>query len=586
MAENLPHVFVTGNHVPEVWWAGGTSGSGDDGRIMANARIKLLVVDGDTGGRAAKSDVLRTHGYDVVEAAPGFAIVEQCRVERPALVVLDAGLAGSLDGDMCRQMKAVVPDVAVLQTAAAHAVGHQGAELGDGGADAILAEPIAPAVLVATVKALLRMRHAERALSRLTERVEDMVASRSRDLIEANRRLQIESAERRKAEEVLWHAQKLEAVGQLTGGIAHDFNNLLCVIVGSLDMMRASVEGTRRYSKDRLLRLLGAADIATDRSAKLTQQLLAFARRSVLSFDVVVIPDVLTETEGFLRRAVGEQVELKFEHAADLWPCRIDPVQFEAAIVNLAVNARDAMPAGGMLTIRTRNLEIDPGDTAGPPAGAYVVVEVTDTGSGMDKDVAKHAFEPFFTTKDIGKGTGLGLSQVYGFVTQSGGHVAIESEVGAGATVRIFLPRSQSAAAMTPVPTIGDDGAAPTGSETILIVEDNAEVLELVVMTLSDLGYQVMTASNARGALDMVRRGAAVDLLFSDVMMPGGMNGFDLVRAVRALRPKLKALVTSGYANVRTETEPPDVAVLTKPYAPAKLARTLRALLDPVKEDL
>jgi signal transduction histidine kinase len=552
---------------------------------MANARIKLLVVDANESGRVAKSDVLRTHGYDVIEAERGLATVEQCRAERPSLVVLDGGLSESAVEDMCRRMKAAVPDVAVLQTAAADRTKREHEEVYDSCFDAVLVEPIAPGVLVATVRVLLRMRHAERALKRLGETLEDMVAERSRELLDANRRLQIETAERRKAEEVLWHAQKMEAVGQLTGGIAHDFNNLLCVIVASLDMIRASVEGTRTYARERLLRLLGAAEIATDRSAKLTQQLLAFARRSVLSFDVVKISDLLTEADGFLRRAAGDQVVLTVEHAPGLWTCRIDPVQFEAAIVNLVVNARDAMPGGGSLAIHTGNVEVDATESAGPAAGAYVLVEVTDSGIGMAPEVARHAFEPFFTTKDIGKGTGLGLSQVYGFVTQSGGHVAIESELGAGATVRIHLPRSLAEAPAAATPP-SEAGETPTGSETILVVEDNAEVLDLVVMSLTDLGYRVLTARSGRLALDILRGDAAVDLLFSDVMMPGGMNGFDLVRAVRALRPDLKALVTSGYANVRPETEAPEVAILTKPYAPAMLGRAVRTILDRTEGDV
>ncbi len=586
--EILPLVFVTSNQALAGGFAGGMSHSGDGERIMVIAPIKLLVADDNCDGRVEKSRVLRTHGYDVVEADRGLAAVEHCRTERPDLVVLDTHLGDIGAQEVCRRVKEAVPHVAVLQTYAAWDAGDASGCAADDCADALLVEPIVPDVLVATVRALLRMRRAEQALFFVNRQLDDLVAERSRDLIEANRRLQIESAERRKAEEVLWHAQKLEAVGQLTGGIAHDFNNLLCVIVGSLDMMRASVEGTRTYSKERMLRLIGAADTATDRSAKLTQQLLAFARRSVMSFDVVKLSDLLEQADGFLRRAVGEQVTLAFEHAPDLWTCRVDPVQFEAAIVNLAVNARDAMPAGGSLTIRTSNVEIraEGADAAvGPPAGCYVLVEVSDTGVGMTADVAKHAFEPFFTTKDIGKGTGLGLSQVYGFVTQSGGRVSIESAAGWGAIVRILLPRSLAAlpeAGSSPV----DDGEMPRGSEAILVVEDNDEVLQLVVMTLGDLGYRVLTARSGQVALEIVREDTPVDLLFSDVMMPGGMNGFDLVRAVRGLRPGLKALVTSGYANVRTEMEAPEVALLTKPYAPAMLARAVRAILDQTEGDV
>ena len=549
---------------------------------MSDPPVRLLVVDDDAAGRYLKSRTLSRHGYTVAQAARGEAAVELCRSEVPDLVVLDTRLP-DIDGEeVCRRLKAELPHVVVLQTSAALGTPQDRVRALEGGADAFLVEPIEPAELLATVKALLRMRRAEQALLRINEHLGDLVAERSRELTEANRRLQIEIAERRKAEEVLFHAQKLEALGQLTGGIAHDFNNLLCVVVASLEMIRSSVEGTREYSRERMLRLIGAAETAADRSAKLTQQLLAFGRRSVLHSDTVAVDELLAASEGFLRRALGDAIVLEFVSVPDLWVCRIDPVQFEAAIVNLAVNARDAMPTGGQLTIAAKNVEIGTNGApraGAPPPGAYVLVEVTDTGVGMDPEVAKRAFEPFFTTKDIGKGTGLGLSQVYGFATQSGGHVAIESAPGYGTTIKIHLPRSLASRDGTAVPH-GDAADAPTGSETILVVEDNAEVDELVAMTLNELGYRVLSASSGPAALDLVRGGAPVDLLFSDVMMPGGMNGFELVRAVRALRPDLKALVTSGYANVRNDADSRTVPILVKPYGRATLARQLRALLD------
>jgi signal transduction histidine kinase len=549
---------------------------------MSDAPVKLLVVDDDAAGRYLKSRTLRKDGYAVEEADRGLAALEWCRTGMPALVVLDTRLPDIDGGEVCRQLKQALPHVAVLQTSAALGSAQDRAHALNSGADAFLVEPIEPEELLATVKALLRMRSAEQALHRVNEHLEELVAERSRELTEANRRLQAESLERRKVEEVLWHAQKLEAVGQLSGGIAHDFNNLLSVIVASLDMIRASVEGTRQYSQARMLRLISAAENAAGRSAKLTQQLLAFARRSVLGAEVVVIDELLTASEGFLRRVLGDSIVLEFADGPGQWACRIDPVQFEAAIVNLAVNARDAMPRGGQLTIATRNVAAASEGSRRPAAltaGEYVLIEVSDTGVGMPPDVAKRAFEPFFTTKEIGKGTGLGLSQVYGFVTQSGGHVEIDSAVGCGTTVRIHLPRTREAPAVA-APAGADETLAPTGHETILVVEDNAEVHELVAMTLSDLGYRVLSANNGPAALDIVRSSEPVDLLFSDVMMPGGMNGFELVRAARAVRPGLKALVTSGYANAQGDTEAPQVPVLVKPYGRTALARHLRAHLD------
>ena len=399
----------------------------------------------------------------------------------------------------------------------------------------------------------------------------------------ANQQLEIETAERRKAEEVLWHTQKLDAVGQLTGGIAHDFNNLLAVIVGSLEVIRAAFESHGDLPRARIMRLLKASEAATDRATKLTQQLLTFARRSTLNLDVVALDEVIVGCEPFLRRALGEPVALKLAFEPGLWSCRIDAAQFEAALLNLAVNARDAMPSGGELEITTSNVLIDAAEarrSAGLTAGPYVLVRVRDNGTGMDPDVATHAFEPFFTTKEVGKGTGLGLSQVYGFIKQSDGHVAVATELGAGTTFHLYLPRCDPAG---PPAECRDEVRAlpPSGNEIILVVEDNPEVLEIAVSTLSDLGYRVLTAADGPSAMDVIRCEPRIDLLFSDVVMPGGMNGFDLIRMACNVRAGLKALVTSGYANVhRPGSDRPDVPMLLKPYRRADLATCIRRALD------
>jgi signal transduction histidine kinase len=419
----------------------------------------------------------------------------------------------------------------------------------------------------------------------MNEGLELLVAERTRELTDANRRLEIEMAERRKTEEVLWHTQRLEVVGQLTGGIAHDFNNLLAVIVGSMEMIRTAFDNGGELPRAKIMRLLNATETATGRATKLTQQLLAFARRSELKFDVVTLDEVIVACEPFLRRALGDANTLTLSFEADLWTCRVDAPQFEAAILNLVVNARDAMPAGGRLEITTGNAVIDAAaarratDLA---AGDYVVVKVTDTGTGMDPDVAAHAFEPFFTTKEVGKGTGLGLSQVYGFIKQSGGHVTIDTEPGVGTTFRLYLPRchdvQQLADANTRAPR-----PSPTGHETVLVVEDNAEVLELAVTTISDLGYRVLTAADGPSAMEVVRGTEPIDLLFSDVVMPGGMNGFQLISEARGIRGGLRALVTSGYANIhRPGTDRPDVPLLLKPYRRSDLAHCIRMALDRV----
>ncbi|HME19786.1 MAG TPA: response regulator [Acetobacteraceae bacterium] len=550
---------------------------------MNDSNANILVVDDDDGGRYLKAHVLRKHGYRVAEASTGMAAIELCSALAPDLVLLDVMLP-DVDGvEISRRMKAAHPGIAVLQTSAAVTSSHDRALALEGGADGFLVEPIEPEELLATAQALLRMRGAEQALRRMNESLELLVAERTRELTEANRQLEIESAERRKTEEVLWHTQKLEAVGQLTGGIAHDFNNLLAVIVGSVEMIRLAFDAGGDLPRAKILRLLNASETATSRATKLTQQLLAFARRSTFTLDIVSLDEVLVACEPFLRRALGETNVLDLTFERDLWPSRIDASQFEAAILNLVVNARDAMPLGGKLEIATGNVVIDAIEARRSPdltAGAYVMVRVTDTGIGMDPDVAMHAFEPFFTTKEVGKGTGLGLSQVYGFIKQSGGHVVIDSIPGTGTTFRLYLPRCDAVRQVSDGDT-GMPSATPTGHETVLVVEDNAEVLELAVATISDLGYRVLTAADGPSALGIVQGCEAIDLLFSDVVMPGGMNGFELINQARAIRIGLKALVTSGYANMhRPGSDRPDVPLLLKPYRRGDLAQCIRMALD------
>ncbi len=550
---------------------------------MNDAGMRVLVVDDDDGGRYLKAHVLRKSGYNVVGAGTGRAALEHCGTASPDLVLLDMRLP-DVDGiEVCRQIKANFPGIAVLQTSAAITSPHDRALALEGGADGFLIEPIEPEELLASVKALLRLRGAEQALRRMNENLEVAVVERTSALSEANRQLEVESTERRKAEELLWHSQKLEAVGQLTGGIAHDFNNVLAVIVGSLEVIRAAFESDGELPRARILRLLKASEAATDRATKLTQQLLAFARRSTLQLEVVTLDEVIVGCEPFLRRALGETISLTLSFTPRLWPCRIDAVQFEAALLNLVVNARDAMPSGGMLEVAVSNLQIDAAgarQAAELAEGPYVMVRVTDTGTGMDSDVAAHAFEPFFTTKDVGKGTGLGLSQVYGFIKQSGGHVAVDTKPGAGTTFRLYLPRCDQ---VERIADASDEIAKqpPTGSETVLVVEDNPEVLELAISTIGDLGYRVLSASNGPSAMDIIRNSQRIDLLFSDIVMPGGMNGFELINQARDVRRGLKALVTSGYANVhRPGTDRPDVPLLLKPYRRADLAKCIRRALD------
>ena len=386
--------------------------------------------------------------------------------------------------------------------------------------------------------------------------------------------------DRRMIEEQLRQAQKMEAVGQLTGGIAHDFNNLLMIIGGSLDLL-----GRRVRSDNKASVLLEAARQGVARGAKLNQQLLAFSRRQDLRTDAICINDLLPEFELLLDRALGEMVVVEIDKAADLWYCSTDPHQLETAIVNLAINARDAMPEGGTLTLATQNRQVDNWVAArsGAAPGDYTVVSVADTGVGMSPDVASRIFEPFFTTKEIGKGTGLGLSQVYGFAKQSGGFVSIETEVGRGTKVMIHLPRTSPGAvgvAATPLvqPQINGDGV-------VLVVEDDFAVRATTRALLQDLGYRVLEAENAHSALDIVATEQPIELVFTDVIMAGGMNGIELANAITERRPELPVLLTSGYTAQRLV---PDSVMrvwplLHKPYTQSELSLAVENAINRVR---
>jgi signal transduction histidine kinase/CheY-like chemotaxis protein len=391
-------------------------------------------------------------------------------------------------------------------------------------------------------------------------------------------RVEAEVAERRQAEDALRQAQKMEAVGQLTGGVAHDFNNLLLVIMGNLELLGRAVDGD-----DRLSRLVATAHKGATRGAQLTSQLLAFARRQTLRPETRLINEMIREFDVLTTRMLGESVAVEFVLDAAAGACEVDPAQFGSAVLNLVVNARDAMPDGGTLTVRSGNLALDARSAArhaDARTGNYVVVEVADTGAGMPPEVVERATEPFFTTKETGKGTGLGLSQVYGFVRQSGGFLTIESAPGSGTKIGIHLPEVVVGSAMPDA-----SFASRTGSGVILVVEDDADVRELVAMQLEDLGYRSIIAGSGPEALAILAAPdpPSIDLLLTDVVMPGGMNGVELAHEARRLCPELKALLTSGYTaghvQGASEAEASDLALLSKPYQQADLARAIQEAL-------
>jgi PAS domain S-box-containing protein len=425
--------------------------------------------------------------------------------------------------------------------------------------------------------------------ARLFDAIQREVLQRSQaeaDLQQLNttleQRVAEEVAERTKVEDALRQAQKMEAVGQLTGGVAHDFNNLLTVIMGGLDTIRRAKPG----EEARIKRAADIAMLGAQRAASLTARLLAFSRRQPLQPTATDINGLVRDMTEMLHRTLGETIELEGVLAPRLWPVEVDPNQLEAAILNLAVNARDALPEGGKLTIETANTALDESYVATDAevlAGQYVVICVSDNGVGMSQETLARVFEPFFTTKEVGKGTGLGLSMVYGFVKQSGGHVVAYSEEGQGTTIKLYLPRHLGGhAAVEPTAT---QAPAGQGDEVILVVEDNDDVRAFSVMILRELGYTVLEAAEAEAALRILDQAGPVDLLFTDVVLPG-KSGRVLADAAAQKRPGLPVLFTTGYSrNAIVHHGRLDVGVqlLGKPFTYEQLATRVRDILDGAK---
>jgi signal transduction histidine kinase len=391
-----------------------------------------------------------------------------------------------------------------------------------------------------------------------------------------------QQAELEEARLALAQSQKMEALGQLSGGIAHDFNNLLHVIKNAATILR-------RRLPEANADLRGAIEMierSADRAANLTQRLLAFSRRQPLQPQRLDPYELVSGIAPLLKSALGESIELQIQGGKGTWPVSVDPSQMETALLNLAVNARDAMAKGGKLTVEITNAYVDEEyasahEDAKP--GEYALIAVTDTGTGMTPEVIAKAFEPFFTTKELGQGTGLGLSQVYGFIKQSGGHVAIESEVGRGTTVRLYLPRVTAAATAPEAREHAEALPSRPADETILLVEDEDDVRSFTANVLSDQGYRVLTARDASSALAVLASSPKVDLLFTDVGLPNGIDGRQLVEEARQRWPDLEVLFTTGYARTALTHYgrlDPGIELIVKPFSEASLTRRIRKVLD------
>jgi signal transduction histidine kinase len=541
-------------------------------------RAMILLADDNADMRDYVRRLLGAR-YEVQAVADGAAALAALRQRRPDLLLSDV-MMPQLDGfGLIREIRAdpALADlpIVLLSARAGEAASVEGLEAG---ADDYLIKPFNARELLARVGANLEMARLRNAHKQANTALRELNESLERKVEERSRALEAEMVERQKVEAALQLAQRLEAIGQLTGGVAHDFNNLLTVVLGQAEAIMQVTRGD-----ERIARMATAACRAVERGAQLTNQLLTFARRQNLKPTAVAVDRLVANVNDLVRRAVGEAIIVEIDPAPALWPCLVDAAQFESAILNLAINARDAMPDGGRLVIDIRNqviadasarrLDVAPGD--------YVRVSVTDTGCGMAPDVQRRCFEPFFTTKDVGKGTGLGLSQIYGFTRQSGGTATVDSAPGLGTTVSLYLPRART----------GEQPERPSSEaqkirgkgETILLVEDQADVREVIEMTLKQLGYVVLTAPDGLAARALLESDRKIDLLLTDVVMPHGVTGIELAHIARELRADLKIILISGYA--RTDKgapvrRPSDWVLLEKPFRQGELATRLAAALS------
>ena len=526
------------------------------------AQVTILNVDDQDPQRYVKTRDLQQAGFTVLEASTGGDALRATEEHQPPLVLLDVHLPDIIGYEVCKQIKRRWPNVMILMTSATFVETDDRILALDSGADAFLAQPAEPLELVAAINALLRIRHTEAALRAANETLEQRVRDRVSDLADANEKLTNEIAQREQAEVALIQAEKMQAMGQLTGGLAHDFNNLLQAILGSVDLIR------RNSADARIQRWADSALSATRRGAKLTSQLLAFSRTQKITTVPLDVNALVAGMRDLLNQSLGANVTVSIETDPGLPPAMADANQLELAVLNLAINARDAMPNGGALTIATATARDDPD---------AVMITVSDTGSGMPREVIEHAFDPFYTTKPAGKGTGLGLSQVYGIAKQCGGDVAIESEVGKGTTVTLRLPRADANIASTSKTAAA--GLHAGQSEKLLVVDDDADVREFITSFLSDLGYDVSETTAGEDAVAILPK-LQPDLIIIDFALQG-MNGAETAVAARRRCPDIPILFISGFADSEELRSAIGAApLLRKPFQPAELAEAVRSNLD------
>ncbi|MGH7088751.1 MAG: response regulator, partial [Stellaceae bacterium] len=543
---------------------------------MANPDgVKILLVDDQPAKLMSYEVVLRELDETLLTASSAREAFEHLLRHDVAVVLVDVCMP-ELDGFELAQMIRNHPRFQTTPLIFVSAIAVSDLDRIKGyehGAVDYVPVPVVPEVLRAKVKVFCELHRKTRQLEHLNAELERRVEARTADLAQANaeleRRVEARTRERETALAQVHEMQKLESLGQLTGGLAHDFNNVLMAILGNLDLVaRHLPEGVASKG------LVNAAIQAAERGATLTKRMLAFARRQELRPESVNVPRLVNSMVEMLRRTLGPGVEIGLDFPERLALVRVDPNQLELAILNLALNARDAMPEGGRLGIAAQGEQVGPGNVQGLAGGEYVCIAVSDSGTGMDEATMKRAPEPFYTTKGAGKGTGLGLSMVYGLAAQSGGVTRIESRMGAGTTVELWLPLSEAAEVQRPrkEPVLG---LVNSHSYAILLVDDDPMVSSGTSAMLQELGHHVIMASSAVLALEVIRSGAQVDLVITDHAMPG-MTGTELAVHIRELRPELPLVLATGYAEVPSNSVP-GMTRLDKPYRIDKLAATIAA---------
>jgi signal transduction histidine kinase len=540
---------------------------------------KILVVEDERVVAMHLRQQLSLMGYAVpAMATRGAQALQHVMEWRPDLVLMDIHIEGDMDGIETASRippELQIPVIYLTAYSEEQTLERARATKPYG----YLLKPFSERELHATIQMVLERRRADITARQTAECLEQLVVARTAELIAANLELERQTAERRKVERTLHQAQKMEAVGQLTGGIAHDFNNALTVISGNIE----AIEQSGEIKTPQLQRALAAAARCAARAATLIRRLLAFSRLQPLDPRSVDLNALVSGMQDMLERTLGSMVSIDIVLAKGLWPVSADENQLESVLLNLALNARDAMPEGGHLTIETGNVLLDEAYVATQTEvapGQYVTVAVSDTGTGMSQAIRDKAFEPFFTTKEFGQGTGLGLSQVYGFIKQSGGHTEIDTTPGEGTTVWLYLPRDHSAPERAP-----DRESGANGIElgTILVVEDDDDGRSYSVGMLRELGYRVLEAHDGPTALLVLGAEPVTDLVFTDVGLPGELNGRRFAHEVLRRHPGLRILFTAGStrdAVVHQGRLDPGVELLAKPFTYADLAAKVRAMLD------